>query len=139
MSQLVEQWSDFCATGLWRATWQGAVAIGLVSAIGRWCTFVSPRIVPLAVAIGLPQAAGRRWCGVRGSGSALAHNRSLLFPERIRILLRVSGRPLPAKPKCQSSRLGRSSPSPVQLAVGRWAAAAGLARRGSLFCRPHVG
>ena len=45
MSQLVEQWSDFCATGLWRATWQGAVAIGLVWVIARWCTFVSPRIV----------------------------------------------------------------------------------------------
>lgn len=37
--------AELCTDGLWRASWQGAIAIAIVLAIARWCTFLSPRIV----------------------------------------------------------------------------------------------
>lgn len=41
----IESWADVWAASLWRATWQGAIALGLAWGIARTCTSLSPRIV----------------------------------------------------------------------------------------------
>ncbi len=38
-------WADLWAESVWRASWQGAIALAAAWAIGRWCTFLSPRVV----------------------------------------------------------------------------------------------
>lgn len=38
-------WSAAWLDGMWRASWQGAIAIGLAWAIAHYCRFLSPRIV----------------------------------------------------------------------------------------------
>lgn len=48
MNQLLqsfELWGEAWAASLWRASWQGAIAIGLVWAIARWSKLVSARVV----------------------------------------------------------------------------------------------
>jgi hypothetical protein len=42
---LIEPWTEAWAASLWRATWQGTIALGLAWAIARTCTFLSPRVV----------------------------------------------------------------------------------------------
>ena len=42
---LIESWADVWAASLWRAAWQGSIALGLAWGIARTCTFLSPRIV----------------------------------------------------------------------------------------------
>ena len=38
-----EPWADWWASNLWRASWQGAIALAIAWAIARTCTFLSPR------------------------------------------------------------------------------------------------
>lgn len=38
-------WSDLWTASLWRASWQGAIAVAVVWAIARWRGFLSPRVV----------------------------------------------------------------------------------------------
>lgn len=48
MSELVNLVDPWCSTWiatLWRASWQGAIAIGIAWAIARYCTFASPRVM----------------------------------------------------------------------------------------------
>jgi beta-lactamase regulating signal transducer with metallopeptidase domain len=40
----IEPWAEVWATSLWRATWQGTLALGLAWGIVRTCTFLSPRV-----------------------------------------------------------------------------------------------
>ncbi len=41
----IEPWVELTGASLWRASWQGAIAIAAAWAIARWCTFLSPRVV----------------------------------------------------------------------------------------------
>jgi beta-lactamase regulating signal transducer with metallopeptidase domain len=41
----IEPWANVWGASLWRASWQGGLAIIAAWAIARWCTFLSPRIV----------------------------------------------------------------------------------------------
>jgi hypothetical protein len=41
----IEPWAEQLAASLWRASWQGGIALALAWAIARWCTFLSPRVV----------------------------------------------------------------------------------------------
>lgn len=45
LSQTLEQWGEVWAAALWRASWQGAIALIAAWAVARWCRFVSPRVV----------------------------------------------------------------------------------------------
>lgn len=42
---LIEPWAEVWAASLWRAAWQGTIALGLAWVIARTCTFLSPRVV----------------------------------------------------------------------------------------------
>ncbi len=42
---LIEPWAEAWSANLWRATWQGTIALGVAWGIARTCTFLSPRIV----------------------------------------------------------------------------------------------
>jgi hypothetical protein len=44
-SLLIESWAEVWAASLWRAAWQGSIALGLAWGIARTCTFLSPCIV----------------------------------------------------------------------------------------------
>ena len=41
----MEPWADFWSTSLWRASWQGAIAIAVVWMLARLCMFLSPRVI----------------------------------------------------------------------------------------------
>src|SRR3954471_7719058 len=41
----IEPWAEVWVTILWRATWQGTLALSLAWGIVRTCTFLSPRVV----------------------------------------------------------------------------------------------
>ncbi len=43
--QMAERWSEAWSASLWRASWQGAIAIALVWVVVRWYTSLSPRVV----------------------------------------------------------------------------------------------
>jgi beta-lactamase regulating signal transducer with metallopeptidase domain len=43
--QAIEPWANVWDASLWRASWQGGLAIVAAWAIARWCTLLSPRIV----------------------------------------------------------------------------------------------
>jgi beta-lactamase regulating signal transducer with metallopeptidase domain len=40
----IEPWADAWSANLWRASWQGGLAIAAAWAIARWCKFLSPRV-----------------------------------------------------------------------------------------------
>ncbi|HEY2838573.1 MAG TPA: M56 family metallopeptidase [Pirellulales bacterium] len=45
---MIDAWLSFAeiwGPNLWRASWQGGVALAVAWAIARWCTFLSPRVV----------------------------------------------------------------------------------------------
>ena len=41
----VDSWAEAWGTNLWRASWQGAIALGMAWIVARTCTFLSPRVV----------------------------------------------------------------------------------------------
>ena len=41
----IEPWAEVWVASLWRAAWQGTIALGLAWVITRTCTFLSPRVV----------------------------------------------------------------------------------------------
>jgi beta-lactamase regulating signal transducer with metallopeptidase domain/Tol biopolymer transport system component len=45
LSLLIEPWAEVWAASLWRAAWQGSIAVLAAWGIARSCTFLSPRIV----------------------------------------------------------------------------------------------
>ncbi|HEY1598804.1 MAG TPA: efflux RND transporter periplasmic adaptor subunit [Pirellulales bacterium] len=45
MIHMLDQFAELWGASLWRAAWQGAIAIAAAGAIHRWCTFLSPRVV----------------------------------------------------------------------------------------------
>lgn len=42
---LIESWAEIWAASLWRAAWQGSIALALAWGIARTCKFLSPRIM----------------------------------------------------------------------------------------------
>ena len=45
MIHVLDQMAESWGANLWRASWQGAIAVAVAWAIARWCTFLSPRVV----------------------------------------------------------------------------------------------
>jgi beta-lactamase regulating signal transducer with metallopeptidase domain/protocatechuate 3,4-dioxygenase beta subunit len=41
----LEPWAETWSASIWRASWQGAIAIAVAWIIARWCTFLSPRVI----------------------------------------------------------------------------------------------